>query len=281
MNISVIIVSWNVREKLRENLKALFASQGDVRFEVFVVDNASADGSAEMVEKEFPQVKLIINPDNFGFSRACNQGIRESAGDFVLLLNPDMKVFPETLAAMLEFMKEQKSATVAGCHLVDQTGKTVEQVRRFPRLKDQLIVILKLPHIFKKINRKYLCSDFDYNRSQSVDSIRGSFFMINKSNFGELPLLDERYFIWFEEVDFCRQVKSRGGEVWYNAAARCEDYVGASFSQVKRGRTQLYFRSSMLKYFLKWQPFHEYLILYLAWLPIFIITKILCLRKSR
>jgi len=286
MDISVIIVSWNVREKLLTNLRALLASQGDFSFEVLVVDNNSADDSVKTLRAEFPQVKLIANEANLGFARACNQGIRESQGDFVLLLNPDMKVFPDTLFSMLQFMKEKEAATVAGCHLLDEQGRIVRQVRRFPRLLDQLIIILKLPHLFGRINDRYLCSNFDYSQKQQVDSIRGSFFMINKNNFRqlsgqELPLLDERYFIWFEEVDFCHTVRSLGGEVWYDAEARCEDYVGASFSQVKRGLAQTYFRSSMLKYFRKWRPIYEYLLLWLAWLPILIVSKILCLKKSQ
>ena len=286
MDISVVIVSWNVKEKLRENLRALYQSQGEFSFEVFVVDNNSNDGSAAMVETEFPQTNLIVNQDNRGFARACNQGIKESVGDFILLLNPDMKVFPDTLFSMLNFMNTKESATVAGCHLIDRQGRTIPQVRRFPRLKDQLAIVLKLPHFFPGIVKKYLYSNFDYSREQLVDSIRGSFFMISKKNYsqinsGKLPLLDERYFIWLEEVDFCRAVAALGGEVWYNPLARCEDYVGASFDQVKRGQTQLYFRSSMLKYFWKWRPSYEYFILWLTWLPIYIIAKLLCLQKSR
>lgn len=286
MDISVIIVSWNVKDKLRDNLQALYNSQGEFSFEVFVIDNKSSDDSVKMVEAEFPQVKLIINPDNLGFAKACNQGIRGSAGEFVLLLNPDMKVFPDTLCSMLGWMKKKESATVAGCHLVDSQGQTVEQVRRFPTLLDQSAIVLKLPHLFKGITKKYLYSDFDYSREQKVDSIRGSFFLISKSRYakinpGKLPLLDESYFIWFEEVDFCRSVSALDGEVWYNPNTRCEDYVGASFSQVKRGITQTYFRSSMLKYFHKWRPFYEYLILWIFWLPILIVTKILCLKKLR
>jgi len=286
MDISVVIVSWNVKEKLRENLRALYQSQSEISFEVFVVDNNSHDGSAVMVETEFPQTKLIANEDNRGFSRACNQGIKESAGNFILLLNPDMKVFSDTLLSMLTFMKSKPTAAVAGGHFVDASGQTIPQVRRFPQLQDQLAIVFKLPHIFPGILKKYLYTDFDYSRAQIVDSIRGSFFMISKSAYShlnqeKLSLLDERYFIWLEEVDFCRAVAALGGEVWYNPLARCEDYVGASFAQVKRGQTQLYFRTSMLQYFHKWRPFYEYLILWLAWLPIYIITKLLCLQKSR
>lgn len=261
-----MIVSWNVREKLKENLKALFASQGNIKFEVFVVDNNSADGSAEIIARDFPQIKLIVNRDNRGFARANNQAIKQAQGEFVLLLNPDMRVFPDTLANMVGWMRENKQAGVVGCHLVDETGKTVNHVRRFPRLFDQLAIALKIPHVFPGIVKNYLMLDFDYSRPAKVDSVRGSFFMVRRSEFEKTGGLDERYFVWFEEVDFCRQVVENGGEVWYTPTAKCIDYVGQSFGQVKRGQTQRYFRDSMLKYFQKWHPTWQYGILVVAWL---------------
>lgn len=260
-----MIVSWNVREKLKENLKSLFASRSNIKFEVFVVDNNSTDGSAEMVAREFPQIKLIANQDNLGFARANNQAIKQAQGEFVLLLNPDMRVFPDTLTNMINWMRENKQAGVAGCHLVDAVGKTVNHVRRFPRLFDQLAIVLKLPHIFLGIVKDYLMLDFDYSRPAKVDSIRGSFFMVRRSEFEKTGGLDERYFVWFEEVDFCRQVVEAGGEVWYTPTAKCIDYVGQSFGQVKRGQAQKYFRDSMLKYFQKWHPIWQYWILKMIW----------------
>ena len=112
--------------------------------------------------------------------------------------------------------------------------------------------------------------DFDYTRSSKVDSIRGAFFLISRERFkiisgGREPFLDERYFIWFEEVDFCKTVYQLGGEVWYTPVARCLDYVGQSFKQVKRRETQRYFSESMIKYFSKWGHKLETLVLKLTW----------------
>ncbi|MDD5031424.1 MAG: glycosyltransferase family 2 protein [Patescibacteria group bacterium] len=267
MDLSIIIVSWNIKEKLRQNLLALEKSQGDLEYEIFVVDNNSADGSAEMVAKEFPEVKLLANSDNLGFAKANNQAIKQASGDFILLLNPDMRVFPDTLKNMLEWMRENREAAVAGCQLVNEKGETIKQARRFPRFWDQLMVALKLPHIFPSVLNKYLQVDFDYKKSAPVDSIRGSFFMIRRETIEKAGMLDERYFIWFEEVDYCQRVKKAGGEVWYTPAAKCLDYVGQSFNQLPRGRTQKYFRDSMLTYFKKWQPIWQYWILKLAWIP--------------
>ncbi len=272
MDLSIIIVSWNVKEKLRENLLALQAGQGGLGYEIFVVDNDSADYSAEMIKKEFPKVKLIANSKNLGFARANNQAIRKAQGDFILLLNPDMRVFSDTLKNMVEWMRENEEVSVTGCHLVDEKGRTVKQVRKFPTLLDQLAITLKLPHIFPWILNKYLQKDFDYSQEAKVDSIRGSFFMIRKETIEKIGLLDEKYFIWFEEVDYCKRVKQAGLKVWYTPVARCFDYVGQSFSQLPQGKKQKYFRNSQLFYFKKHCPIWQYWILKLAWVSGMIIS---------
>ena len=270
MDLSIIIVSWKVKEKLRENLQAIFASEGSIDFEVFVVDNNSEDDTVEMVKKEFQMVKLVENKDNLGFAKACNQGIRESKGDFVLLLNPDMKVMSDTFSNMIKWMQENKQASVAGSRLVSEKGETINHVRRFPTVWDQLAIILKLPHLFPGILNKYIRKDFDYNKASQVDSIRGGFMMIRQKTIKDVGTLDERYFVWFEEVDYCKQVKNAGGQVWYTPATKCTDYVGQSFKQLRRGQTQKYFQDSQLKYFKKWHSAFEYWALKIVW-PIGII----------
>jgi GT2 family glycosyltransferase len=222
-----------------------------------------------MVKNEFPSVKLMINAENFGFAKANNQALRLCSGqaksEFVLLLNPDMKVFPDTLVNMVNWMRGNKQASVAGCHLVDEKGNTIKHVRKFPRLSDQFAVTLKLPHLFSGVLNDYLRVDFDYNQPSKVDSIRGGFFMLRRETIEKIGLLDERFFVWFEEVDYCRMVKVGGGQVWYTPVAKCVDYVGQSFAQVKKETTQKYFRDSMLKYFKKWHPAWQYWILKIVW----------------
>ncbi len=279
MDISIIIVSWKVKEKLRANLTALSLALAGLKAEVLVVDNNSQDGTVDMIQSEFPEVKLIVNRDNLGFAKANNQGIKEASGDFILLLNPDMRVFPETIKAMLAWARLHPQAVVSGCRLETETGALVPHVRRFPRLTDQLAVILKLPHLFPHLLDAYLQADFDYQQAAKVDSIRGAFFLINCQVWEKIagsakPLLDERYFIWFEEVDFCRQVYQYGGEVWYTPAARCIDYVGQSFGQVNLRLKQKYVQESMLKYFQKWQPRWQSRFLRGAWFLGNLIVKI-------
>lgn len=281
MDLSIIIIPWNVRDLVRENLKSIYKNTSNIEFEVFAVDNDSRDGTADMIRKEFPRVypvksgeagakqfngvNLIANNYNAGFARANNQAIKEARGRYILLLNPDMRVLPGTLEGMVKWMDAHSEAGVAGCHLVKENRETVPHIRRFPTVWDQLAIVLKSPHIFPSVLNKYLCKDFDYIKEQEVDSIRGSFFMIKREVIEKIGALDERYFIWFEEVDFCRRVRQDGWKVIYTPTAECVDYVGKSFAQVKRGVTQKYFRDSMLKYFKKWHPGWQYWVLKIAW----------------
>lgn len=265
MDLSIIIVSWNVEKLLKKNLEALYKSEGDFSFEVFVVDNKSADDTVKMVSRDFPQVNLIANNYNAGFAAANNQAMEMSSGKYILLLNPDMEVKSDTLLKMLEFMKENSEAGISSCKLVDGEGKIIEHARNFPRFFDQLMIVLKVPHLFPGVLNRYLNKGFDYNKKAEVDSVRGAFFMIRRELFEAIGKLDERYFIWFEEVDYCLRAVKAGSKVMYNPEAVCIDYIGKSFSQVKRGKTQKYFRDSMIKYFKKWGSFWEVIVLYLAW----------------
>lgn len=279
MDISIIIVSWKLKEKLRHNLEALNLALKGIKAEVFVVDNNSQDATVEMLEREFKEVKLIANTENLGFAKANNQALAQVKGDFILLLNPDMLVFPDTIKQALAWAKANPQATVSGFYLQNENGDLIPQVRRFPKLLDQVFITLKLPHIFPALLNSYLVKDFDYSRAQLVDSIRGSFFLINRSSWQEIsetyePYLDERYFIWFEEVDFCREVYKNGGEVWYSPAAKCRDYVGQSFNQVSRNTKQKYFQDSMLAYFKKWHPSSHYYVLKFTWSISNLLTKV-------
>jgi GT2 family glycosyltransferase len=273
MDLSIIIVSWNVKEKLEECLRSIekaihFSQEKNKKekkreFEVFVVDNASKDGSPHLVKERFPWVHLIVNETNLGFAKANNQALRLAQGRYVLLLNPDMRLFPDTLEEMILFMDNPQRGKVgiAGCHLVDEKGKTIAQVRRFPTIFDQAAIVLKLPHLFPKLLDSYLRKDFDYNQEGRVDSIRGSFFMIRREVLEKIGLLDERFFLWFEEVDFCKRAKEAGYEIAYTPAAKCLDYVGQSFKQVAQYKKQKIFTESMLKYFKKWEPWPKWLVI--------------------
>ncbi len=261
VDISIITVGYKSREFVRELLTSLFDARGELSIEYFVIDNASNDGLIDMVEKEFVpradellEIFTIQNSKNLGFAAANNIGIRRSRGRYVLLLNPDMRLFSNTLTNMVSWMDSNRNAGIAGCKLVRETGAVQPHVRRFPTVRDQLAVLLKLPHLVPSMLNLYLATDFDYESTARVDSIRGSFFMIRRTVIEKIGGLDERFFIWFEEVDYCKQAAANNIEVWFTAAATCVDHVGRSFSLVGGLQKQKYFTRSMITYFDKWQP---------------------------
>lgn len=274
MDFSIIIVSWNVKETLRENIKTILGSSQHSTFEIIVIDNGSKDGTVSMLQSEFPNVYLIVNQENLGFAKASNQGLKIAKGDFLILLNPDMKIFPDTLENLKLWLQTNPQADVTGISLIDEQGKTVPHVRHFPSIKDQVAIILKLPHIFPSLLHSYLQTDFNYSKASQVDSVRGAFFVIRKLSLKKFGLLDERYFLWFEEVDYCQTVKQQGGQVWYTPAAKAIDYIGQSFIQLPRAKKQIYFRNSMIAYFKKWKSPWQTKVLSASWLLAEVIVKI-------
>ena len=258
-------MSWNVREKLLENLDALFKSRGDFDFEVFVVDNSSEDGTADTVCKNFPQVNLIANDENIGFGAANNLAMKKASGKYLLFLNPDMRVFEDTLDNAVKYFARNNQAAAIGPRLEDDYGEIVPHIRRFPKLFDQLMIVLKVPHFFPAVLNKYLMRDFDYSHESEVPSIRGSFFAIRREVLESIGAWDERFFVWFEEVDLCRRIQQAGLKIFYTPSVRAVDLVGQSFKLLKRSASQKYFRDSMLRYFQKWHPAWQYPVLRLAW----------------
>lgn len=253
--VSIIIVSWNVKEALARNLERLFSLPSREIVEVIVVDNGSRDGTPTMLRTHFPRVGLIQNDSNRGFAYACNQGLKAAAGDVFILLNPDMLVGQGAIDHASELLHSRPDIGVLGVSLKTPDGAPVPSVRRDPTLVDQLAILLKLAKFFPRLTDRYLAADFDYAHSQAVEQVRGSFFAFRRDVLDRVGLFDaERFFLWFEEVDFCRRVREAGYAVWYSADAFCTDLVGRSFAQQPLAIKQAYFSASMAAYFLKWHP---------------------------
>lgn len=253
MDISIIIVSWNVRDYLKKCLNSIYKNQGNLSLEIIVVDNNSKDQTSKMVIKEFPQVQLITNKKNLGFAKANNQAIKQANGDFILLLNPDTEILPNTLVESVKFMKNHSSAGVMGCQLLNSDKSIQPSVRHFPTIWPIFLMLIKLPKIFpnlKSINH-YLNTDFNYDETQTVDQVMGAFMMIKKEIFKKIGLLDERFFVWFEEVDFCRRVWQQKYKVYYFPEAKTIHYGGSSFNQQKTIKKQWRFFRSAFYYFKK------------------------------
>ncbi|MEK7648371.1 MAG: glycosyltransferase [Patescibacteria group bacterium] len=254
MKLSIVIVSWNVRELLKECLESVLCHAPSFPFEVFVVDNSSSDGSAEMVQKDFSNISLIANPDNRGFAVACNQAIRQAKGEYILLLNPDCHVIEHTLDQFISFLDDHKRAGIAGCRILNPDGSLQKSIRRFPIILSQLLIFFKVHHVLPNIPilRQYLAADFNYDSEQYVDQPMGAAFMIRKSCLDEIGLLDERFFIWFEEVDLCKRAHDRGWEVWYTPLPTVIHHKGQSFKKQNIVQNQINTFTSCSQYLWKY-----------------------------
>jgi GT2 family glycosyltransferase len=260
--LSIIIVSLNVRELLHANLMRLLSLSEEVTAEIFVVDNASQDGTVEMVRKEFPQLHCIANDRNTGFGYACNQGMREAKGDVILLLNPDMLVEAGALAHTVQTLESRQDMGVMGIHLLTKDGLTMPSVRRNPSFLDQLAIISKVAKLFPQVLNHYLATDFTYEISQTTEQVRGSFFAFRRDVYEKVGEFDsKRFFVWFEEVDYCMRAKKAGYIIWYSAEATAQDYVGRTFVQQGAFIKQVRFSRSMVRYFAKWHPQWQVVIL--------------------
>lgn len=254
IDISIVIVSWKLRELLKKCLESIISARGDLQLEIFVVDNASNDGTVEMVKNDFPSVKLIASDKNLGFAKANNLALKQAAGDYVLLLNPDTEIKSDTLTESIAFMKSHPKCGAMGPKMIFPDGSPQPSVRRFPKPLPIILMLLKLPKILPHLKsiEEYLATNFDYSREQIVDQIMGAYMFMPRQTIEKIGYLDERFFIWFEEVDYCRRLKVAGFEVWYSSDVSIIHVGGKSFARQAAIAKQWLFFMSAFKYFLKY-----------------------------
>lgn len=267
MPLSLITVTWNSKEKISRQIQSVEKSAVGLDYEEIIVDNASPDSTADFIKQNFPQVKLIANQQNLGFAAANNQGLQEAKGDFILFLNPDMQLEEGSLSKILTWLKNQPKVGLVGCRLVNEKGEDNQEAgpRRFPTVLNQLAIIFKIHKIFPRLLNNYLMKGFDFNQEQEVDSVRGSFMLVRREVLQKLGWgFDPRYFIWFEDVDLCREVWRLGYKVVYTPIISCVDLIGQSFKQRDSFWKQKNFTKSMLVYFQKWEPWYKWMWVALA-----------------
>ena len=267
MDVSVITVTWNSKAVIGEQVRSVQVGCKTSSFEQIVVDNASSDGTGVYLSSEFPEIKLIQNRKNSGFASANNAAAKNARGEFILFLNPDMVVSPGSLDVIVAWMRNHQEVGLAGCLLVTSNGQPHPdaQPRRFPGLKDQLAVMLKIKKWFGGALDHYLFRDFDPHREQVVDTIRGSFMLVRREVYTKLGhAFDPRYYIWFEDVDLCRAVWRLGYTVVHTPIISCLDRLGLSFRQRDSFWKHRQFTQSLVTYFRKWEPARIWLPLWLA-----------------
>lgn len=231
MKLSIIIVNWNVGPLLRACLDALPAACVGLSYEVFVVDNASTDTSVTEAQASIQPFTLLALPQNVGFARANNQALKRAGGDILLLLNPDTEPLPGSVAALVDFCATHKEAGVVGGKLRNADGSVQPSVRQFPTTLVLCLLLTRLARLFPNLQtlQQYLMKGFSYEREVTVDQVMGACFAIPKDAFQSLGLLDEGYWIWFEEVDYCRRARQLGYEVWFTPRAEVVHHQGAAF----------------------------------------------------
>jgi hypothetical protein len=203
--------------------------------EVFVVDNASADSSADMVSKDFPWVKLIANADNRGFAAGNNQVLRTCTGNMVLLLNPDTEVQPGAISTLMRFLEEHTAAGVVAPQLLNTDRSIQRSCRKFPTFSGMLFELLGFSRMFPNNPkfREYKMLDWNHDDERQVDQPEGACLLIRRKVLDEVGLLDEEFFMLFEEVDWCYRVKQTGWEIWFTPTAKVVHHYGQSIKQVK------------------------------------------------
>lgn len=260
VDLSVVVVSWNVRDLLRQCL----ASTSDLQspsIETIIVDNVSTDGSAEMVRTEFPDVRLIVNTENRGFPAANNQGIAIAEGRYVLILNPDTEVIDDALAAMVAYADENPDVGVVGpqllnddadkCPGADGCPSVQSSRRRFPTLATAFFESTWLqPCAPRRLLARYYVQDQPDDATLDVDWVKGAALMARREAIEQVGLMDEGYFMYSEELDWCKRFKDAGWRVVYLPTAQIVHYGGKSSDQVMTSR-HIHFQTSKVRYFRK------------------------------
>lgn len=254
--LSVVIVSWNGRDLLAACLASL-RTWLTYPHEIILVDNASSDGTPEMVARDFPNVRCIRNATNRGFAAANNQGLAASHGRFVACLNPDTELRQEPFRKMIDYLEAHPQVAFLGPHLLNPDGTHQPSVRNFPTWADQAITLLKLRKLLarKSVMRRY-ASDPAAGATQPtpVDQVMGACMVFPRSVIETIGDLDEGYWIWFEEVDWCQRARRAGFEVMYFPGAQVVHHGGTSFGQVLSLRKQWWWLRSLSRYIGKYWP---------------------------
>jgi len=267
VDFSVIVVSWNTRELLRQCLQSIVdepgvqilaagadpaqpAQPGQVLVEIVVVDNASDDGSAQMVQADFPQARLIANRHNAGFARANNQAIAQARGRVLFLLNPDAYLLPGALAGLARFLRDHPEAAAAGPNVLNPDGSWQAAVFRFATLWDLFCEAVFLSVLWPRsplFARKEL-GGFDRNAVREVDWVQGCALAVRRTVWDVVGPFDEGYWMYVEELDWCRRAKGLGYRIFFTPDAQVIHYGKRSVAKARSSVMPLGFRSHFRYY---------------------------------
>jgi GT2 family glycosyltransferase len=246
--LSFILVNWNTKGHILEALRSIVDTVHDYRHEIFVVDNGSTDGSPEAIRKTFPRARLIRNEENLGFARAVNQALTQARGSYCMLVNSDARLTEGAIKTLTTFMEENPDVGIAGGQLMNEDGSRQNSIAPFPSLATELLNKRLLRILFP---RQYPGKERDYPAPLDVDSLVGACIIVRCQAIDEVGMLDEGYFFFMEETDWCLRLKKQGWRISFVPQARILHLQGASASLAKAEARIEYYRSRY-RFFTKW-----------------------------
>lgn len=231
-DVSIIIVSYNTKDYIRECIASIKKSKlSNADYEIIVVDNASKDKTMEMIKKEFPEVICIENKENLGFAKACNQGVRDSTGKYLLFLNPDTEVEKETISHMISFMDKSPDAGASTCSVVLPSGKLDDGSHRgFPTPWNSFSYFSGLTKLFpkNKLFAGYTLGHLNLSETHEIDSAVGAFMMVRRKAGDDIGWWDEDYFFYGEDIDFCYRLKEKDWKIYFVPHVKVLHHKGIS-----------------------------------------------------
>jgi GT2 family glycosyltransferase len=245
--IDIVVVNWNSGAQLAECVESIQLYGKNYVECVVVVDNGSSDGSME-INGDGLNLKLIRANDNLGFAGACNRGAAQCKAPYILFLNPDAMLMAGSLETSISFMSLKSSSDIGICgvQLIDEFGATQRNCARFPSWRTYFGLVTMLKHVVPSIFPSHFLQDFDHKTSRSVDQVIGAFFLVRRKLFLDLRGFDERFFVYFEELDFSLRALRAGWTTWYLAEAIAFHKGGGVTDQVKAHRLFYSLRSRLL-----------------------------------
>ena len=244
MEISIIIVNYNVKYLLEKCLHSIQTALNNIAGEIIVVDNASSDNSIEYLQPLFPGVIFIANPVNKGFGSACNTGFHRSFGEYVLFLNPDTIVPPDCFKKCLEFIHSKKDAGALGIKMVDGSGNYLKESKRsFPSVSASLFKMTGLASLFShsKLFAAYYAGHLSENEIHEVDVLSGAFMLVKRNVFNEVNGFDEDFFMYGEDIDLSYRIQKAGYKNYYFPETSITHYKGASTKKTSKAHIRSFY----------------------------------------
>nr|MBC7611422.1 glycosyltransferase family 2 protein [Pseudopedobacter sp.] len=257
MELSIVIVSYNVRDLLQQALDSLMDAAEDFKYEIFVVDNASKDHTVEMVQEKYPHIHLIVNPKNIGFSRANNQAILKSNGKYILVINPDTITSVDTIHKVIKFMKLHDDAGGLGVRMINGQGRFLKESKRgLPTPWAVFSKFVGLSKIFptSKLFNRYHLGWIDEYRTSEIEVLAGAFMLLRKKALDKVGLFDETFFMYGEDIDLSYRLSLAGYKNYYFPETYIIHFKGQSTKKLSLRYIQSFYGAMFIfvrKYFLK------------------------------